>query len=369
MSIFSFARKTEPDGRTWTYTYSGNGMLAEVTRPDRSCVRFKYDALGRRTEKSVTGGYSGNASGKHKEKVVKFLWDGNTPLHEWEEERTTDSIPVLQPVADYKADFLVKLEKRAEEKARKEAEKGQEPPENLVTWVFGDGFVPRAKITKDGCYSIISDYLGTPVEAYDGNGNKVWERELDIYGRVKTGKNETGERNFIPFRFQGQYEDKETGLYYNRFRYYSPEEGCYTQQDPIGLAGGNPTLYGYVFNTLWEFDPFGLTDFSKMSNNELINKLGELAYNNKRLPGSNGAHGVVHRIREQITGKMRPPDPGWYTHDEQIQIGLRRLREGLNEARNRGLSDIVNKEYPNINKVASLDPPKPTDTKVPKGCR
>lgn len=116
----------------------------------------------------------------------------------------------------------------------------------------------RAKITKDGCYSIISDYLGTPVEAYGGNGNKVWERELDIYGRVKTGKNETGERNFIPFRFQGQYEDGETGLYYNRFRYYSPEEGCYTQQDPIGLAGGNPTLYGYVFNTLWELDPFGL---------------------------------------------------------------------------------------------------------------
>lgn len=42
------------------------------------------------------------------------------------------------------------------------------------------------------------------------------------------------------------------------FRYYSPEEGCYTQQEPIGLAGGNPTLYGYVFNTLWELDPFGL---------------------------------------------------------------------------------------------------------------
>ncbi len=28
---------------------------------------------------------------------------------------------------------------------------------------------------------------------------------------------------------------------------------------PIGLAGGNPTLYGYVFNTLYEIDPFGLT--------------------------------------------------------------------------------------------------------------
>ena len=104
------------------------------------------------------------------------------------------------------------------------------------------------------------------MEAYDGEGTNVWEWELDIYGRVKTvGKGsersavpKTGGQCFIPFRFQGQYEDEEIGLYYNRFRYYDPSLGQYTQQDPIGLAGGNPTLYGYVFNTMWEFDPFGL---------------------------------------------------------------------------------------------------------------
>ena len=33
---------------------------------------------------------------------------------------------------------------------------------------------PEEKI-KDGNYSIISDYLGTPVEAYDEEGKKVWE--------------------------------------------------------------------------------------------------------------------------------------------------------------------------------------------------
>ena len=77
----------------------------------------------------------------------------------------------------------------------------------------------------------------------------------DSYGRTLQ---DIGEKNFIPFRFQGQYEDEEIGLYYNRFRYYDPEVGQYTQQDPIGLAGGNPTLYGYVYNTLGEVDPFGL---------------------------------------------------------------------------------------------------------------
>lgn len=158
---------------------------------------------------------------------------------------------------DFKADYILKLEKREEEKAKKEAGQGENIPDNLITWVFQDDFIPRGKITKDGNYSIISDYLGTPVEAYDEEGKKVWERNLDIYGRVKT-EEALGEKNLIPFRFQGQYEDEETGLYYNRFRYYSPEEGCYTQQDPIGLAGGNPTLYGYVYDTLCELDPFGL---------------------------------------------------------------------------------------------------------------
>jgi len=47
-------------------------------------------------------------------------------------------------------------------------------------------------------------------------------------------------------------------LYYNRFRYYDPEIGQYIQQDPIGLEGGNPTLYGYVEDPNIYTDPFGL---------------------------------------------------------------------------------------------------------------
>ena len=167
---------------------------------------------------------------------------------------------------DYKADYVLKMEEKEEQKAREKAEMGQRTPDNLITWIFQDDFIPRGKLTKDGNYSIISDYLGTPVEAYDEEGNKVWERELDIYGRVKTARKdiygrtekEMGEKNFIPFRFQGQYEDEEIGLYYNRFRYYDPQIGQYTQQDPIRLAGGNPTLYGYVGDTNWRIDLFGL---------------------------------------------------------------------------------------------------------------
>nr|WP_314594570.1 RHS repeat-associated core domain-containing protein [uncultured Porphyromonas sp.] len=58
--------------------------------------------------------------------------------------------------------------------------------------------------------------------------------------------------------FQGQYADVEAGLYYNSFRYYSPELGNYISQDPIRMAGNNPTLYGYVKDTNSWLDPFGL---------------------------------------------------------------------------------------------------------------
>ena len=91
---------------------------------------------------------------------------------------------------------------------------------------------------------------------YDELGNKTWDCTLDIYGKVTNF--EGSSLNECPFRYQGQYEDRETGLYYNRFRYYSAEEGMYISQDPIGLAGGD-NLYAYVHNVNSWLDPFGLS--------------------------------------------------------------------------------------------------------------
>ena len=111
-----------------------------------------------------------------------------------------------------------------------------EPQTELTTWIFDEGtFVPSAKLVGERRYSIISDYLGTPIEAYDEEGRRVWARELDIYGRVRI---EQGEVELAPFLYQGQYLDRETGLAYNRFRYYSPETGAYISQDPIRLEVG-----------------------------------------------------------------------------------------------------------------------------------
>ena len=61
-----------------------------------------------------------------------------------------------------------------------------------------------------------------------------------------------------PFRFPGQYFDEESGLHYNRFRYYDPQTGRFISPDPIGIAGGLNT-YRYALNPLRSIDPFGLS--------------------------------------------------------------------------------------------------------------
>ncbi len=173
-------RKTLPNGQQWHYGWNGGGQLVSVTRPDGYAVTFTYDALGRRVSKRYRG------------KVSKWVWDGDTPLHEWHELEVGPTAGSVQ---------------------------------ELVTWLFEDNsFVPAAKLTAQGAFSVITDHLGTPLELYDGQGQKTWQAQLDCYGQVRQGK---GKPHDCPFRYQGQYEDTETGLYYNRFRYYDPEAGQY----------------------------------------------------------------------------------------------------------------------------------------------
>ena len=98
--------------------------------------------------------------------------------------------------------------------------------------------------------------MGTPVQMYDIEGNKTWDCTLDIYGKVLAV--DKGTEFDCPFRFQGQYEDAEIGLYYNRFRYYDPNLGGYISQDPISFFGGNLALYTYINNPNIQFDALGL---------------------------------------------------------------------------------------------------------------
>ncbi|MCF6257673.1 MAG: DUF6531 domain-containing protein [Gammaproteobacteria bacterium] len=115
-------------------------------------------------------------------------------------------------------------------------------------------FRPVALVQDDQVYHYHLDHLGTPRELTDEQGKIVWRVKYKTYGNVALKEIEDIENNL---RFQGQYFDEETGLHYNRHRYYNPDTGQFINQDPIGLLGG-VNNYQYAPNPTGWIDPFGL---------------------------------------------------------------------------------------------------------------
>ncbi|HAY0119946.1 TPA: RHS repeat protein, partial [Escherichia coli] len=99
------------------------------------------------------------------------------------------------------------------------------------------------------------DHRGLPLALISEDGNTAWSAEYDEWG------NQLNEENphhvYQPYRLPGQQHDEESGLYYNRHRYYDPLQGRYITQDPMGLKGGW-NLYQYPLNPLQQIDPMGL---------------------------------------------------------------------------------------------------------------
>ena len=127
------------------------------------------------------------------------------------------------------------------------------------SYVYEPGtFKPMALLkghgTTNEVYYYQLDHLGTPQELTDAGGKIVWSAYYRAYGNiVKFDINEISN----PLRFQGQYYDEESGLHYNRHRYYNPNTGRYLTPDPIKLAGGLNS-YQYVPNPTGWVDPLGL---------------------------------------------------------------------------------------------------------------
>lgn len=117
-------------------------------------------------------------------------------------------------------------------------------------------YAPNDRICYYNC-----DHLGTPCELVDDVGEILWKSRTRAWGRSLNSHgftaSQVGNEVEQPIRFQGQYEDKETGLFYNRYRFFDPDSARYVTQDPVGLLGGL-NLYAYAPNPVFWNDPNGL---------------------------------------------------------------------------------------------------------------
>jgi len=246
----------------WRYRWNARSQLTGLEKPDGERWEYKYDPFGRRISKRCV----------NRDKAgMDFHWNGDLMVGE---------VPVS-------ADGT--------------------PQENKeVRWYYVPGsFTPLARYENGELHYAVADTVGRIQELVKEDGEIVWRGEQQLWGR------ETGfQREGAPgcrLRFAGQYEDEESGLYYNRHRYYDCVTGQYLSADPVGLAGGlNP--YAYVPNPLKYVDPLGLNPLSLPAPTSL-DPWGTGATLNS-LPVSKGGITV-----EMAMSPGQPTPGGWATLD------------------------------------------------------
>ncbi|GEM_PF-6098353 len=141
-------------------------------------------------------------------------------------------------------------------------------------------------------------------------------------------------------RFQGQYFDVETGLHYNRFRYYDPNVGRFVSQDPIGLFGG-VNLYQFAPNPIEWIDPLGLRCYSPAQ---------KLA---RKLRAVEGAQDKAVRFRNLPDGRVR-----YYEKEAlAVKLGPTRGRSHVTEWNpNTGQVRVWEETYDHMGKVNRVHP-------------
>ncbi|WP_098899350.1 putative T7SS-secreted protein [Streptomyces sp. st77] len=211
----------KPD--TWHYQWDPEDRLTQVTTPDGTAWRYTYDPLGRRTSKQRM-----SADGTTVTERITFTWDGTTLC---EETTSTPGIP---------NQVTLTWEHR-----------GLHPIAQTERITAADA--PQVEIDSR-FFAIITDLVGTPRELIDEQGDIAWRTRATLWGTTTWN---TTARAYTPLRFPGQYYDPETGLHYNYFRHYDPDNARYLTSDPLGLSPA-PNPVTYVHNPHTWGDPLGL---------------------------------------------------------------------------------------------------------------
>jgi len=277
------------DGQTrWRYRYDDEHRLIEVVSEPRDRnkpqvqVNFRYDPLGRRINKRVQRLLHGKPAGAAT--LTRFVWDGFRLLQE-----IHDEVP--------------------------------------LTYVYSDAqsYEPLARIDGNEDAEIFwfhNAANGMPERLTDSEGRLNWEGINNAWGKLLRETHQQLPGYDQNLRMQGQYLDRETGLHYNLFRYYDPDSARFTQQDPIGLAGGL-NLYQYAPNALGWVDPLGLSRCKGDYKYDMVNNPGPLA-KLRNNPAANFAGGKYNKniLKEDLVlyragkaGGGKNAFGQWFTRD------------------------------------------------------
>lgn len=232
----------------------------------RGVTSFAYDPLGRRIAK-----HSQAMEGTALRETARTLygWDGDTlalesSVHRGHaaDERTVHYVyerDSFVPLVQATRNRAVRLAPTTDVKALMAGNDGKYDIALDPLW-NGEFEQEAEPFGKDEIAFYQCDHLGTPQELTDCEGQVAWSAQYKAWGQAKEAISEAAHKAGIrnPIRFQGQYLDDETGLHYNRHRYYDPETARYLTQDPVGLNGGE-NLYRYAPNPTGWMDPLGLT--------------------------------------------------------------------------------------------------------------
>ncbi len=197
---------------------------------------YRHDASGRRTEKRCD----------RKKIRFTYLWDG-------------DSIAEIREYRDDELYSVRHLVFNGFELISQQFSRVRQPhPSVAPQWVTRTNHA-------------VSDLTGRPLMLFNSEGKTVWRPgQTSLWGLALSLPADTGypdprgelDPEADPgLLYAGQWQDTESGLCYNRFRYYEPETGMYLVSDPLGLLGGKQT-YRYVPNPLGYIDPLGLAKTS-----------------------------------------------------------------------------------------------------------
>ncbi|EHP4843422.1 RHS repeat protein, partial [Escherichia coli] len=287
------------DERTHRYHYDSRHRLVHYTRTQYAEPlvesRYLYDLLGRRVAKRVwrrERDLTGWMSLSWKPEVTWYGWDGDR-LTTIQNDRTRIQT-VYQPGSftplirvETATGELAKTQRRSLADALQQSggEDGGSvvfPPvlvqmldrleseiladrvsEESRRWLASCGltveqiqnqmdpvYTPARKIHLYHC-----DHRGLPLALVSTEGATEWCAEYDEWGNLLNEENPHQLQQLI--RLPGQQYDEESGLYYNRHRYYDPLQGRYITQDPIGLKGGW-NFYQYPLNPVQYIDSMGL---------------------------------------------------------------------------------------------------------------